>query len=294
MAQADVEQGMRPQNRNSNVTMTLGPPSKLPGVLGMRQLECGPGGAAEAVLPDAYVILSLQYGEAVTSDEGAGPRLLRSHLTGLHVRRVDVRAPEAARALLVKLRPAAAARLLGVETAEIAGLSLSLEDVVGRAAADRLEDRLAQAGGAQERFAIVEAFLAPRLADAPGRDGLGHAAFDLMVAHDGAVRIDAVAEELDVSARWLEQRFAAAVGLTPKAVARVLRLQAALKGRATGLHWSAVAADAGFADQAHLTREFRAMVGASPMDFYRRVARLDDHALNRETSRSDFFNTFFL
>lgn len=275
-------------------TMVVAPPSRLPGVVGMRQLECGPGGAGEAVLPDAYVILSLQYGAAITADDGRGPRVLRSHLSGLHLNRVDVRAPAAAGALLVKLHPAAAARLLRAEAADIAARSTPLEEVVGRAAAERLEDRLAHAADAAERFSIVEEFLAEPLAAAPRERDLAHAAFDLMAAHDGAVRIERAAERLDVSVRWLEQRFAAAVGLPPKAVARVLRLQAALKGRAAGLAWSAVAADAGFSDQAHLTREFRAMVGASPMDFYRRVARLDDHALNRATSRSDFFNTFFV
>jgi AraC-like DNA-binding protein len=168
-----------------------------------------------------------------------------------------------------------------------------LADLIGARAADRLEDQLAGATGASARFAVVNAFLGERAREAPAPD-VASAAFDRLLRSGGLLRVGDLAARLEVSTRWLEQRFEHAFGLSPKALARIVRLHAALRRRAEGLAWSAVAADAGFADQAHLTREFRALAKATPNAFYGEVARLDRHALNRATAASDFFNTFFV
>jgi AraC-like DNA-binding protein len=67
------------------------------------------------------------------------------------------------------------------------------------------------------------------------------------------------------------------VGLAPKALARTLRFQNALRlaGRGLSRSWSGIAAECGYADQAHLIREFRALSGATPAE------RADDGELAR-------------
>ena len=56
------------------------------------------------------------------------------------------------------------------------------------------------------------------------------------------------------------------MGYGPKRLARVLRLQRALAmaRREPRLGWSAVAFRAGYADQAHMDRDWRQFAGASP------------------------------
>jgi len=71
-----------------------------------------------------------------------------------------------------------------------------------------------------------------------------------------------------VCERRLERAFGHAVGLGPKALTRVLRFRHALRaigrvGRAPA-GWAAVAAAAGYADQSHLIREFKALAGVTP------------------------------
>jgi AraC-like DNA-binding protein len=53
-------------------------------------------------------------------------------------------------------------------------------------------------------------------------------------------------------------------GVAPAMLSRLARFQRALRFRAAGLEWAAVAADAGFADQSHLIRDFRRFAGCSP------------------------------
>jgi transcriptional regulator GlxA family with amidase domain len=75
---------------------------------------------------------------------------------------------------------------------------------------------------------------------------------------------------VDVGARRLRRRFAAAVGYGPKTFQRVLRLQRALRlagGNArprASLSLAMIAVAAGYADQAHMSRELRALTGRSP------------------------------
>ncbi len=91
------------------------------------------------------------------------------------------------------------------------------------------------------------------------------AAIGAIQAADGDVRIEEVAAATQMSLRGFQQRFLADVGLRPKEFARVVRLQASLRLLDSGQDSLAeVAADAGFADQAHATRELRRLTGHTP------------------------------
>jgi AraC-like DNA-binding protein len=79
------------------------------------------------------------------------------------------------------------------------------------------------------------------------------------------VRVSALADEVGLSERQLQRRFADHVGLSPKSVVRRYRLyEAAERARSGPVDWAALAAELGYSDQAHLTRDFTAALGMSP------------------------------
>ncbi len=86
------------------------------------------------------------------------------------------------------------------------------------------------------------------------------------IASDPAmVRVGALAAEVGVSERQLERRFADHVGLSPKTVIRRYRLyEAAERARSGRVDWAQLAAELGYSDQSHLSREFRAALGVPP------------------------------
>jgi transcriptional regulator GlxA family with amidase domain len=88
-----------------------------------------------------------------------------------------------------------------------------------------------------------------------------------------------MAKELGWSHRRLIARFRDQIGLTPKLLARIIRFDHAVTAlRASPVRGLAeLAFECGYADQAHLNREFRELAGTSPTEF--RAARLDSGAI---------------
>ncbi|MET7831691.1 AraC family transcriptional regulator [Micromonospora sediminicola] len=92
-------------------------------------------------------------------------------------------------------------------------------------------------------------------------------------ADRGVLRVADFARRHAVSTRRLQRLFLDQVGVGPKWVIRRYRLQEAIEQAAAGpLDWSRVAADLGYADQAHLVREFTAVAGVSPAAYARSLA----------------------
>ena len=166
----------------------------------------------------------------------------------------------------VRFRVGAAGAALGLPASELVDANPLAADVVG----NEVADRVAEVGDAPERVLMeLTALVAARLRQAPPADPLVRAAARALAVPGSRVR--SVAAELGLSERQLRRRFDAAVGYAPKTLARVLRLQrflALVRGPAgPGLSdggLARLAADAGYADQAHLTRECVDLTGVPP------------------------------
>lgn len=172
----------------------------------------------------------------------------------------------AARFIQLYLDVLGARRLLGVPAGELANRLVALEDVVGEFAGE-LWERLADAPCAQERHATAQRLLAGRLSGDHAPAWEVSYALERLRSTRGAARVETLAAEVGWSRRHLAARFREAVGLPPKAVGRLLRVEHAAQRVRAGDDLADVAYRAGYADQAHFTREFRALVGCTPSQF---------------------------
>jgi transcriptional regulator GlxA family with amidase domain len=103
------------------------------------------------------------------------------------------------------------------------------------------------------------------------------AAIDEIVTHGGRLRVDDVARSVGISVRHLERRFRDRVGLTPKRLAGILRLQRALAclGSNEPPPLVDVAYRCGYFDQPHFIRDFGRFTGMSPSQFLRGERGMD-------------------
>ena len=99
-------------------------------------------------------------------------------------------------------------------------------------------------------------------------------AWERLVATDGAVPIGRIANEVGRSHKHLIAKFRQQIGLRPKTAARLVRLDGVwrrLDEDRRRLDWGQLAAEAGYADQGHLIRDFHQFTGTTPTDFQART-----------------------
>ena len=186
---------------------------------------------------------------------------------GLFVRGADTRPHCVSRFpdrtfVAVRFRPGAAARVLGLEGRELADARVGVSELWGRAEMERIESRLAHASP-QLAAALLEDVVERRVRELP--DPAVEAVVRLLSTR--GVRVSALAGRIGLSERQLLRRCVAALGYGPKTLERILRFQrflvAAAGRRDLGL--AQLAAEAGYADQSHLTRECSRLAGQTPV-----------------------------
>jgi AraC-like DNA-binding protein len=211
------------------------------------------------------IILVFGGGFSIGGDALAGQRRLRSFVAGLHRRPVTVSSSGDARCIQVDLTPQAAIRFLRCDLSDLVDRTVDLADILGAEVA-RLEDRLDACPAWEERLALAEAFLARRLAEADRTRTLVDLALSAITRSRGAARIGSIAALAGCSRRHLATMVRTSTGLSPKFLSRIARFEHAATlmtaPQRPPLAW--VAAEAGYADQAHLSGEFRALAGMTP------------------------------
>jgi AraC-like DNA-binding protein len=163
----------------------------------------------------------------------------------------------------MEFTPLGAYRLFGMPMRELSHQVVELPNVLGRTAGELVE-RLAATRDWGRRFALLDAALLDRLERGPSPAPEIGRAWALMSASGGTLPVDRIAADVGWSRRYLERRFAEQVGLPPKVSARVLRFHRAMALLEGGAGPAAAAIACGYYDQAHLTRDFRALAGTTP------------------------------
>ena len=234
--------------RSRSGYLELAPPAALAPFVRCVWVHCVDEGDAmlrQPVLPDACIDI-VTSGDAVVV---AGPA----------TRTTVVEMAPGSETVGVRFRPGAAPALLGPSARELRDLTVPLADMWDADVGERV------VSSASRVDALVGVVLA-RLDRAYALDDVGVGVAGMLQAEPGRA-ITEVARDVGLSDRQLRRRVEDAVGYPPRTLARILRFQRfldAARQYRPGRHLAWLAADAGYADQAHLTRESRELTGLPP------------------------------
>jgi AraC-like DNA-binding protein len=235
----------------------------------------GPG-EFERILPDGCSELIFHCGDRFTQQLPTGnveqPRTL---LIGPNTRALVIRPGCQVDVIGVRFHPGGVMLLGGAPAPELRDCALDALDV-GIQLHPELLASLAELRSDVERVSLLDRVLLKRLE----RVSLDHSMLGLqrwIADSGGTIPTQTLARAAGLSMRQLQRRFQAATGVQPKLLSRLVRLQRALSGaQQTGATLASVAAAAGYADQAHFTRDFREFAGVSPSEYFRGERRLSD------------------
>ncbi len=189
---------------------------------------------------------------------------LRSHVTGLHEVSHAVQAQGAGGIVTVGFTPLGAACFQGGPMRLFANSRVALEDVFRAGWVREVEEELSHAPTQADRIACVQRKLHRMLV--PHRhDELSTWAANRIWAAQGRFRMDTLAQDAGLSGRQLERLFNRDYGVGPKRFARIVRLRHAMAlVRSGSMPLAQVAEVAGYSDQPHFVREFKAMMHTTP------------------------------
>jgi AraC-like DNA-binding protein len=235
-------------------------------------LEGDGHGVPDAILPDGRVELIFHYGAAFTRHlgEGAVERQQATLVAGQTLVPVVLSHHGRAGVAAIRLKPAATRSLLRLPAREITGQIHDLEALFP--SARDLRERLGGTRDDVERVRCLESWLDAQPAADLQADV--EAAVDLILRSGGRAEVGCVAVQAGIHVRQLERRFTDDVGLTPKQLARIVRLQRALRHVRSGAALADAALACGYYDQSHMALDFSRLASVSPVEWRDRAGVL--------------------
>ncbi len=230
--------------------------------------ETTPGHFRQTQAASLTIPLVISFGEAFAIGLGRPPTgddRIASFAAGLFAGPVVIDSFGQSNCIQIDFTPLGARRFLGAPMSALTDRMVTLDDALGSAGV-ALRDKLAGEADGNRRLDLAEAFVMDRLARAETPRPEISWAYERLAGTVGRARIAAIADEIGWSRKHLARCFADEIGLGPKRVARIMRFNRALDAARCGAvqGWADVAAACGYADQAHLVREFNEFAGSSP------------------------------
>jgi AraC-like DNA-binding protein len=221
------------------------------------------------LLPDSVVKLVIALGAPLVLADAVRPQQVLTGnflVRGVRATAIEVRHSGELRGITVLLSPSAARQMIAVPMHEWTHRAFDSADLLGPAAR-RLPDQMAEYPDWDAQLAFLDRVLAGRLRSSSPRYPQVDWAWREIRRTVGGIRIGALADAVGWSRRHLERCFMEQVGVTPKQLCEIVRLQEALRYAEAGLSWSQAAAESGFHDQSHFHRTFKTMTGRTPGQF---------------------------
>ena len=220
-------------------------------------------------LPSRSMNLIISLADPVTvlsmPDPTATPQTFSGLISGLHAGPVTIAADRVQYGIHVELTPWAAGALLGHPAGVLASGIYDIQDVLGTRGSELL-DRVREAPDWASRFAALDRVLGAHSPYAWAPRTEVAEAWTTLVRTGGRIPVNQLARHVGWSRRHLGDCFRTELGLSPKTAGRVIRFDrshtALTRPARSGL--AQIAVECGYADQAHLTREWREFAGQTP------------------------------
>ncbi|GAB3306993.1 AraC family transcriptional regulator [Epidermidibacterium keratini] len=212
------------------------------------------------------VIVALEEPLLLGGAAGARPSEFESVVAGLHTTPAHIHHGARQVGLQVSLDPTAARTLFGVPAAELAATERPLHELIGVTAGEL--DQIRAVTTWPDRLAALERLLTRRPRDDRPASAAAHS-WRAIGRSGGSVRVAELSGDVGYSPRRLQQLFRAEYGVSAKEAASLRRFERAHRMVAAGGVLAEVAMHCGYADQAHLTRDWRRFAGMPPTQWLR-------------------------
>ena len=225
----------------------------------------------QRVVPDGCMEMIFHFGDRYRQYFNNGSSYIqpRSFIFGQITHYLEIEPTGVTGIIAARFLPEGLQPLLPVPVSSLQDRAIVLSDIFGEQAI-QLEQALLTSGNIPQRIQLIESFLISKQTQPTRADTIIANCVEVIMRSQGKIGVADLAQQMKTTRRQLERRFASSVGMSPKRLARAVRLQAALRMLEQKKFDSLtdLAYENGYYDQAHFIRDFKEFTGTSPKSFY--------------------------
>ncbi|TAF31529.1 MAG: AraC family transcriptional regulator [Cytophagales bacterium] len=223
------------------------------------------------IVPDGTMKLIFHYADTYKHHphEGASVVLPKSFLIGQLTRPYVVEPLGLTGSFVVRFHPNGFFPFTTIPIKDMENTAVPLSQLFGEEGVE-IGEKILNAQDTNERIYLIEAFLLKRLADKSAIDFVVKATIETILEANGKFTVQEFSQKMNINRRQLTRKISSAIGLSPKQLAKTIRIQTALKAllakNTTSL--TSLAYENDYFDQAHFIKDFKEFTGITPKDFY--------------------------
>jgi AraC-like DNA-binding protein len=226
-------------------------------------------GMVNRILPDTSIVIAFRLrGNVAYCDKGVSHTFPQSVISGIRESSRLIDYAKDSSNLLVIFKEGRAAAFFKEPLHELGSISVSLDYLVQRSKVNAIEEELAAATNNSQRILIVERFLLSELKKTAA-DLLICEAIQQIRRSKGDIKIKDLLTALPISRDPFEKRFRRITGTSPKHFSVIVRLKNLIDTYSGSTSLTEAAYAAGYYDQAHFIKDFKAFTGQAPLDFFK-------------------------
>lgn len=225
----------------------------------------------QTIVPDGCMEMIFHYGDFYKQYIENGSSIIqpRSFVIGQLTKPLEIEPTGKTGIFSVRFHPEGFLPFANIAIKEMENKAVSLEKIFDKDGLT-IEQAILNTTSTIERINHIETFLLSRLALVETIDKIIKSTIETIVTANGQLAIDALSKLNNINRRQLERKFSTVVGLSPKQLSKIIRLQTTLKmlinKKFTSL--TGLAYEGAYYDQAHFIKDFKEFTGLTPKEFY--------------------------
>lgn len=225
----------------------------------------------QIIVPDGCIEMIFHYGDLYRQYNEAGKSIIqpKCFVIGQLTRPLEIEPTGETGIFSVRFHPEGFLPFATIPIKELENTAVPLQKLFGEDGQE-LEQIILNANSNSEKVEHIENFLLNRLVEKQSTDRIIKSTMDTIFTANGQLSINELSKQTNVNRRQMERKFSSTIGLSPKQLSKIIRLQATLKMLLnkdfTSL--SALAHENEFYDQAHFIKDFKEFTGFTPKEFY--------------------------
>lgn len=247
-------------------------PALAPFIKCFWSLKASATGAPEVqrIVPDGCMELIIHCGDPYEQylQEGIFVLQPRSFVFGQITTLLEIRPTGKSDIIAARFHPDGFVPVASMPISEMENKAVALKELFGEEG-NQLEIQVMSSETSLSRVHQIEGFFLQKLTSPETLERLIRSGIELLNKFNGQVSVADLAALLNTNRRQLERKFSTSVGISPKQLSKIIRLQSALKmlEQKQFSSLTSLAYANGYFDQAHFIKDFKELTGMSPKKF---------------------------